>query len=174
MFYEERMARKHKTAGHRRWAANNAPVAGVHVGDIMSREKRSALMGRIRGIDTGPERLVCAELRRLKLRFIRHASDVPGKPDVVFRGIRCAIFIDGDFWHGWRFPLWRHKLSPIWQQKIAANRNRDMRTFRRLRRIGWKVIRLWEHEIERDMQKCIGRILRVRDQLVNERAILQL
>lgn len=169
---EERLARKRKPAGHRRWAPGNAQIPGGHVGDHMSPEKRSALMARIRATNTGPERLLCAELRRGKFRFSRHASDLPGRPDIVFRGIRVAIFIDGDFWHGWRFPLWQHKLSSAWQQKIAANRSRDRRNFRRLRRIGWKVIRIWEHEIESDIQKCVDRILGARGRLAasNRRA----
>jgi DNA mismatch endonuclease (patch repair protein) len=68
------------------------------------------------------------------------------------------VLVDGDFWHGWRFPLWRDKLSPAWETKIAANRLRDTRNRRKLRALGWVVIRLWEHEVERDAEACIARI----------------
>jgi G:T-mismatch repair DNA endonuclease (very short patch repair protein) len=76
----------------------------------------------------------------------------------VFRRIKLVIFIDGDFWHGWRFPLWRHKLSPKWQEKIAATRRRDSCNFRKLRAMGWRVLRLWEHQVERAPERCIVRI----------------
>jgi DNA mismatch endonuclease (patch repair protein) len=69
-----------------------------------------------------------------------------------------AVFVDGDYWHGWRFPAWRDKLAAYWKQKIETNRRRDRRNFRRLRRSGWRVIRLWEHEVERDAERCVDRI----------------
>ncbi len=73
--------------------------------------------------------------------------------------MKVAVFIEGDFWHGWRFPLWQNKLAPKWQDKIAGNRARDQRNFRKLRRLRWKVIRIWEHTIERDLPSCIARVL---------------
>ena len=118
--------------------------------DIMSREKRSAVMSRIRGKDTGIERTIADGLAAHGLNPERHASDLPGRPDFVFREHRLAVFVDGDFWHGWRFPAWEHKLTPRWRDKIAETRRRDRRNFARLRRSGWRVIRLWEHRIEAD------------------------
>ncbi len=69
------------------------------------------------------------------------------------------MFVNGDFWHGWRFPIWRHKLQAFWLNKIERNRLRDAKVMRRLRRLGWKVMRLWEHEVERDPVACIARIV---------------
>ncbi len=77
---------KHKKAGHRSWAARNAPIKGGHRGDIMSVEKRKDLMSKIRGKGTGPELAASSELRKKGLSFEEHASDLPGRPDVVFRG----------------------------------------------------------------------------------------
>lgn len=131
-----------------------------HRGDIMSPEKRSAVMARIRGRDTGPERAIDALLRAEGLDSERHARDLPGRPDFVFRGARVSIFVDGDFWHGWRFPAWRDKLSEKWEIKIESNRQRDVRSHRQLRRKGWTVIRIWEHQVERDPDACLSRILR--------------
>jgi DNA mismatch endonuclease (patch repair protein) len=93
----------------------------------------------------------------------RHARDLPGRPDFVSRRYKLAVFVDGSFWHGWRFPLWEHKLAPKWQDKIRANRTRDRRNFARLRRRGWRVLRIWEHQIERDPQACVLRIVAARD-----------
>lgn len=129
-----------------------------HRGDIMSPEKRSYVMSRIRGKDTGPERAVSEALMSRGWEFETHAKDLPGRPDILFRASMVAVFIDGDFWHGWRFPVWRDKLSEAWEAKIEANRQRDARNFRKLRRSGWTVIRLWEHQVLRDLHNCIARI----------------
>jgi len=152
-------SRRPKKAGHRNWGARGGAVPGEHAGDIMSAETRSALMSRIRSKNTSPERLIAALLRARGCRFCRHVTALPGRPDIVFRKPKVAVFVDGDFWHGWRFPLWRHKLSEKWQLKIAANRARDRRNFRALRKSGWLVIRLWEHQLEQDPERCVGRIL---------------
>lgn len=131
----------------------------AHRGDIMSPEKRSALMSRIRGKHTGPERALAAALAMHRITWEQHARDLPGRPDFVCRKCRVAVFVDGDFWHGWRFSTWCHKLSPAWELKIAKNRTRDVRNHRRLRRMGWKVVRIWEHQLERDLSRCLERIV---------------
>jgi DNA mismatch endonuclease (patch repair protein) len=124
----------------------------------MSPEKRSALMARIRGKNTGPERLLAREFRKVGLRWTGHDRTLPGRPDFVFRGARLAVFVDGDFWHGWRFGRWRHKLSEKWEAKIQANRDRDLRNHRKLRRMGWQLVRIWEHQIERELAAVAARI----------------
>lgn len=124
----------------------------------MSAEKRSALMSRIRGKGTGPERRLAEALAELGLEWEWHARDLPGRPDFVFREACLAVFVDGDFWHGWRFPAWRHKLSAKWEDKIAGNRRRDIRNHRKLRRMGWGVVRVWEHQVERDPEGIAWRI----------------
>jgi DNA mismatch endonuclease, patch repair protein len=129
-----------------------------HRGDIMSPETRSRVMSRIRGRDTKPELAVADLLRAGELDFESHVSDLPGRPDFVLREQQVAIFCDGDFWHGWRFPAWRLKLSEKWEAKIEATRRRDARNFRTLRSRGWIVVRLWEHQIERDLEACAARI----------------
>lgn len=127
--------------------------------DIMSRKARSRVMSRIRGTNTGPERIVAAMLRRRGLRFGKHPRRLPGRPDVYFSSAKVAVFVDGDFWHGWRFPEWARKLTPFWRRKIGLNRARDRRNHARLRRMGWKVVRLWEHEIERAPANGIDRVV---------------
>jgi DNA mismatch endonuclease, patch repair protein len=126
----------------------------------MSPQKRSAVMSRIRGRDTKPEKAVETMLRDIGIDFETHCRDLPGRPDFVLRKTRIAIFIDGDFWHGWRFPAWRLKLSEKWEKKIESNRSRDARNHRKLRRRGWRVVRIWEHQIERAPEICATRIRR--------------
>lgn len=130
-----------------------------HRGDIMSPEKRSQVMSRIKGTNTGPERAMAAALDLLGISYEQYARDLPGSPDLVFRRAGVAVFIDGDFWHGWRFPRWRDKLSEEWEAKIQKNRDRDRRNHRRLRYLGWKVIRIWEHQIKTDLANAVERII---------------
>jgi DNA mismatch endonuclease (patch repair protein) len=132
-----------------------------HKGDIMSPEKRSALMSRIKGKNTLPERVIAEALATLGLTWEAHAGDLPGRPDFVFREAKVAIFVDGDFWHGWRFSLWQDKLTEAWELKITGNRARDKRNHRKLRRMGWAVIRIWEHQIRKDLPKAISRLCAV-------------
>lgn len=125
----------------------------------MSPEKRSAVMSRIRGKDTLPERMVIGRAQASGMTWESHSRDLPGRPDMVFRKERVAVFIDGDFWHGWRFPQWKMKLSEAWEAKIEGNRSRDRRNHALLRRQGWKVVRLWEHQVHADLESAFGRIL---------------
>jgi len=118
-------------------------------------------MARIKGKNTGPELSLGKELARRGLRWDRHTKDVLGRPDFVFRASRVVVFVDGDFWHGWRLPAWLDKLSAKWAQKITSNRLRDLLVLRSLRRSGWRVLRIWEHQIEQDLTDCADRVLRV-------------
>ena len=127
--------------------------------DNLTPEQRSYCMSRIKGKDTGLEMRVRSALHRRGLRFRKHVKDLPGKPDVVFRKARVAVFVDGDFWHGYRFPSWEDKVSDFWKKKINRNRERDTANHRKLRQMEWTVIRLWQHEVEEDFDACIDRIL---------------
>ena len=124
-------------------------------------------MARIRATNTGPERRVAKILRLLGFSPELHAFDLPGRPDFVLRDQKIVIFIDGDFWHGWRFPEWRLKLSEHWEQKIAANRRRDRLNHSRLRRAGWRVVRIWEHQLVRDSEGVQTRLAEVFGRSVN-------
>lgn len=127
--------------------------------DNLTTVQRSYCMSKVRNRDTDLERLVRSELHRRGFRFRKHAKDLPGRPDIVFATSKVAVFIDGDFWHGYRFPQWREQMSPFWQEKIAKNRERDNKNFRRLRAMGWRVIRLWQHEVESGLNSCVARII---------------
>jgi len=116
-------------------------------------------MSRVKLRDGPLERAIQRELRRRGLRFRKHVKSLPGSPDIVFAREKVAIFIDGDFWHGWRLPAWEHKLSPFWREKLRANRKRDRRNFQKLRALGWRVIRIWQHQIKRDPEACIRSIM---------------
>jgi len=110
--------------------------------DNLTPEQRSHTMSRIRSTNTQVELTIRRLLHRRGLRYRIHGTSLPGKPDIVFPKAKVSVFIDGDFWHGLRFAQWQHKLQPYWCDKIAGNRRRDQLNFQRLRRRGWKVIRL--------------------------------
>ena len=131
-------------------------------------EVTSRIMSAVRSRDTVPELLLSRALRRLKLRFERCAADVPGTPDLVFRARAVAVFVDGDFWHGnsWRlrgcadlesqFRKWRR--PGFWLKKIRGNMERDRRVDRALRKDGWRVLRVWESQVLKDVERCARRV----------------
>ncbi len=109
-------------------------------------------MARIRSADTKPERIVRSWLHGAGLRFRLHAGDLPGRPDIVLPRFLTAVFVHGCFWHQHRGC--RHASLPktrraYWQAKFEANRARDRRAVRALRRLGWRVVTVWECELSR-------------------------
>ncbi len=129
--------------------------------DRLSGKARSELMSRIRSKNTLFERdFIKAIKKRTALRFSINVAAMKGKPDVVFRKQKVCVFLDSDFWHGWQYPRWKHLLkNDFWRNKIEQNRKRDHRNTAHLRRQGWKVVRLWEHNIKQRFQMSIEKVL---------------
>jgi DNA mismatch endonuclease (patch repair protein) len=115
-------------------------------------------MSRIRGFDSQIEISVRTELDRLGIPYEANVMALPGRPDLVFADAKVIVFIDGDFWHGYRYPSWGRRLSRYWKAKIERNRRRDRLNHAKLRRRGWRVLRLWAHEVHTDLSGCIERI----------------
>lgn len=104
-------------------------------------------MSRVKGKDTTPEHLVRSALHARGHRFRLQACDLPGRPDIVFRGDRLAIFVHGCFWH--RHEGCTHTRTPrtkvkFWSEKFAANKERDRAAVARLENDGWTVVIIWE------------------------------
>lgn len=109
---------------------------------------RSELMSRIRSTETGLERSVRKRLWSMGLwGYRKNWKKVPGRPDIAWPRIRLAIFLDGCFWHGcpWHFRTPKTNRA-FWMNKIKTNKERDKKVDRELRKLGWLVIRFWEHE----------------------------
>lgn len=107
-------------------------------------------MSRIRGRDTKPEVAVRSVLHELGFRFRLHRKDLPGRPDIVLARHRAVMFVHGCFWH--RHARCRFAYSPksniaFWSQKFRSNVIRDRRDRRRLRKLGWRVVVIWECEV---------------------------
>lgn len=122
--------------------------------DIVSSEKRSEMMSRIRGKNTKPERRVRTLLFELGYRYRIHYSSLPGCPDIVFQARRKALFIHGCFWHRHSCSQAYHPKSRVhfWQDKFAATQERDARNLIELENLGWKALVIWECELDDETQ----------------------
>ena len=118
--------------------------------DILTPQDRSALMSRIRGVDTKPELLVRRELHALGYRFRTHVRGLQGRPDIVFSRRRVAVFVHGCFWHrhGCGKTYTPRSRQQFWQTKFTTNVERDRRDQELLARDGWRIFVVWECEIE--------------------------
>jgi DNA mismatch endonuclease, patch repair protein len=115
--------------------------------DVLTPEQRSACMAAIRSKDTKPEMLVRRIVRRLGFRYRLHIKDLPGKPDLVFTGMRKVIFVHGCFWHRHRCRYGRvtpKTNAAFWKKKRMGNASRDRRNLIGLRQAGWRTLVLWE------------------------------
>lgn len=115
--------------------------------DVFDKATRSRVMRAIRSTDTKPELALAAALDRLDVPYHRGAqSGLPGRPDFVLPRVKLAVFVHGCYWHlcprHYRAP----KAGEAWLRKMDANRRRDVRVRRRLRRLGWSTMVVWEHE----------------------------
>ena len=119
--------------------------------DVFTPEKRSAVMRRVKGRDTGPEMTVRRLLTALGARYRLHRKDLPGNPDIVMPGRRLALFVHGCFWHGHdcgrgaRVPK---QNRDYWLGKVGRNRARDEASQAALTATGWRVEVVWECELK--------------------------
>ncbi|MBS1772412.1 MAG: very short patch repair endonuclease [Bacteroidetes bacterium] len=124
--------------------------------------ERSELMKKIRSINTTPEILLRKAIWNLGYRYRINVSKLPGKPDIVINKYKLIIFIDGEFWHGYK---WKDKKPKIkanreyWIKKIEGNMARDKINTKKLTERGYTILRFWEHEIKKDLQTCLSKIL---------------
>ena len=119
--------------------------------DTLSPAERSERMSRVRSKDTKPEMVVRKLAHGMGFRYRLHVRKLPGHPDLVFAGRRKVIFVHGCFWHrhGARCPLTRWPKSKLdfWRPKLEQNRKRDLRNRRALRKLGWRVLVIWECQL---------------------------
>ena len=127
----------------------------------MSAEHRSALMARIRSVDTQPEMVVRRLLHGLGYRYILHDKRLPGKPDLVFPSRNAVVQVHGCFWHGHSCSLASKPKSNslFWTSKIQGNRQRDTRNEKSLHQLGWRIVTVWECETRAKSLKHLERRL---------------
>ena len=128
--------------------------------DVFTKAKRSEVMSRIRGHGNKETELALAKLLRAHgITGWRRRQRHFGKPDFTFRQERLVVFVDGCFWHG--CP--RHSNLPVnnrpfWKKKLAANSLRDRLVTQTLRGQGWRVLRIWEHDLSKNADRCVTKI----------------
>lgn len=125
-------------------------------------DKRSWIMSRVKGLDTKPELLVRSIVHRMGLRFRVHRRDLPGNPDIVLPRHGKIIFVHGCFWHGHtRCARSKRPMTHVcfWNKKLDANIERDERFRKELRRMGWKVLVVWQCETHKP-QKLLTKLER--------------
>ena len=121
-------------------------------------EVRSQIMAKIPSQKTTIELLFAKYLREEKIKY-RSGKQIYGKPDFKLFGHKIVIFCDGDFWHGYKYKKNSIKSNTsFWNAKIQRNIERDKEVNNKLEKMGYKVIRFWEHEIKKEQNKCIETI----------------
>ena len=127
-------------------------IVEIKMADILDSRQRSELMRRVRTRGTAPELAVRRLLHAEGYRFRVHPRELPGTPDIVLPRFRTAVFVHGCFWHGHRNCSAAKRPQTnvdFWNVKIDNNIARDKRIVRALRKDGWRVIVVWECEIQR-------------------------
>jgi DNA mismatch endonuclease (patch repair protein) len=130
--------------------------------DIWTKKKRSEVMSRIKSKDTKPELILRSSLFKLGFRFRVHRKDLPGKPDIVLPKYHTVIFVHGCFWHyhdnciEGRIPSTN---SLFWETKLERNIANDIKNSELLKLSNWKVIVVWECQINKHLEKTINKII---------------
>ncbi len=130
--------------------------------DNMTKIQRSLTMSRIRSIETKPEQKLRSYLHKAGYRFRKNVIDLPGKPDIVLAKYKTVIFVHGCFWHqhdNCPFAVKPKSNIDYWDKKLINNVVRDQANIGSLELDGWRVIVVWECEINRDIELVFPRIV---------------
>ncbi|PUA34707.1 very short patch repair endonuclease [Paenibacillus elgii] len=127
--------------------------------DNVSKDKRSQTMKAVKSHSTSIENKVMKAIWKRGIRYRKNVKDLKGKPDIAIKKYRCVIFIDSCFWHGCpehcRIPQTNVE---YWLKKISRNKERDRQVNEYYEREEWNILRVWEHEISKDLEKTILKI----------------
>ena len=124
--------------------------------------KRSKIMSKIRGKNTKPELAFRKALYAAGYRYRVDYKKLIGKPDILLKKYKTAIFIDGEYWHGHNWQERKPKIKTnrdFWVAKIERNMQRDREVNQELERLGYKVFRFWETEIKKELDRCLSEVL---------------
>lgn len=114
-------------------------------------------MRQVKDKDSKIEIMLRQELWRRGLRYRKNVTTIFGKPDIVFKGAKIAVFCDSEFWHGYNWENRKHDFKShqeFWIPKIERNIQRDAEVTQKLRSDGWKVLRFWGNEIKHNVTGC--------------------
>jgi DNA mismatch endonuclease, patch repair protein len=129
--------------------------------DPLNPEQRRKNMQAIKSKDTKEEILLAKTLWHLGYRYRRNCKTIFGKPDIVFTKYKIAIFVDGEFFHGFNWEIKKTKIQAnrdFWIKKIERNMQRDIEVNTYLRENGWTVLRFWSAQIKNNLPSCVAQI----------------
>ncbi len=124
--------------------------------------KRSKIMSKIRGKNTQPELAFRKALYAAGYRYRIDSKKLIGKPDILLKKYKTAIFIDGEYWHGHNWSARKPKVKTnreFWVAKIERNMQRDREVNAELERMGYTVFRFWETEIKKEVDVCLQKVI---------------
>ena len=158
----------------------------------MQSERTSRVMRRVHSVGTEPELLLRRALWKRGLRYVKNCASLPGKPDIVFTKAQVAVFVDGELWHGHQWEMRnlnslegqfvKSKSADYWVPKIRKTMYRDIDITHRLQEMGWRVIRLWAHDVVVSCEGCADLVERAvwqgdagskRDTLLSARTVAE-
>jgi len=125
-------------------------------------KQRSKIMSKIKGKNSKPELVLRKALWAENLRFRLHDKSLPGKPDIVIKKYKLAIFIDGEFWHGYDWVNLRARLNKnraFWVPKIERNMQKDSMHNEQLKAIGYTVFRFWSEDVLKNLRQVVNQIM---------------
>lgn len=128
--------------------------------DILTKQQRSLAMSAVKSKGSKIEKQIANFLKQKGVHFKIHPSKLPGKPDFIINKTHVVIFVDSCFWHGCKYHGSIPKSNKIfWKKKIERNKTRDKEINLQYKKMGWSVIRIWEHDLKSDSEK-ISRIFK--------------
>jgi len=129
---------------------------------FVTSEERSHIMSQISRKNTKPEVKLRKTLWHKGVRYRIDYGKAPGRPDIAIVGHKIAIFVDGEFWHGYRWEEKKEKIKSnrdYWIKKIERNMQRDLRVNKLLAEKGWTVLRFWEKQVKKELESCVNSII---------------
>lgn len=136
-----------------------------------TKEQISFNMKMVKNKDSQIELLLRKELWSRGFRYRKNCKDIFGKPDIVFKKLKIAVFCDSEFWHGYNWEQRKNDFKTnrdFWIPKIQRNIERDKEVTQQLERQGWTVIRFWGREIKRDVKSCADIVEKTIKQIENQ------
>ncbi len=124
--------------------------------------KRSEMMSKIRSKETKPEVAFRKMLWHNGIRYRKNVKKLPGSPDIVLGKHKLIVFIDGEFWHGFHWEQKKDKIKSnraFWIPKIERNMQRDRQNNKKLKEMGYTVLRFWANDIKKHPEICLQQVL---------------
>jgi DNA mismatch endonuclease (patch repair protein) len=137
--------------------------------DVLTKEQRRRNMQAVRSTHTKMEVVLAKALFALGHRYRKNDKTVFGKPDLTFKRLKIAVFVDSEYFHGKDWDINKHRIKTnrkFWWNKIKTNMQRDKEVNLQLRKQGWKILRFWSQEVNKNLRTCTGKV----EQLIDKRS----